>query len=323
MGTGGGTAEQQEEEGRVSLYQNVARLSSLAMTVDVLEENRSVKDVVGSAHQYYVPKKIYSSHAEKFIGSGKIKGLTENLVNDLCQRKISSTDLKKTFLREVEESFEVWFVETYPVRVHKGQESEKVAEIIVFFLKKNINANSIFADFVQGRLVFRPPFKSESPPFEEREPVLEMETGQSTQDVLCALEDVCSISVEDDDDGQEDTGSNKGSRRRWEIELARRNGVPVRLSLASKVRIFKLEKDIIIYFCVNCVYVASIKFQARMRDLVSHVAGYYRLCEKWTFSLSSSLRYPASVDPCAADNVHGPVGTDFAEAKFRQKTRMA
>ncbi len=135
MGSGGGTAEQQEEEGRVSLYQNVARLSSLAMTVDVLDENRSVKDVVGSAHQYYVPKKIYSSHAEKFIGSGKIKGLTENLVNDLCQRKISSTDLKKTFLREVEESFEVWFVETYPVRVHKGQESEKVAEIIVLFQK--------------------------------------------------------------------------------------------------------------------------------------------------------------------------------------------
>ncbi len=77
--------------------------------------------------------------------------------------------------------------------------------------------------------------------------------------------------------------------------MARRNGIPVRLSVDS---------------VMEC------------KSMVSHLAGYYRLCEKWSFSLCSLVHFPVTLDFCMANNVHGPVTLEFVEEKFRQKSRQ-
>ena len=42
------------------------------MAVDVLDENKSIKEVVKNAGAY-VPKEIFATQAEKFIGSSKVE----------------------------------------------------------------------------------------------------------------------------------------------------------------------------------------------------------------------------------------------------------
>ena len=41
------------------------------MAVDVLDEDKSIKDVAKSASAY-IPKEIFASQAEKFIGNSKV-----------------------------------------------------------------------------------------------------------------------------------------------------------------------------------------------------------------------------------------------------------
>ncbi len=190
---------------------------------------------------------------------------------DLLKKNVNSTQLKKTFLSEIEEAFVSCFREVYDARLHQGPASSTEAS-------------------QQVRLAFRPPYKSESPPFEEREPAIEVDyadgsagqRGGRGAEVLCTLEDVCNISVNEGDNG-------------CGLELARRNGVPIHIWMPTGME---------------------------GRDFVSHVAGYYRLCEKWTFPLSTHLRYPASLDFCMANNVHGPVTNVFVEDKFKYKSRQ-
>ncbi len=191
----------------------------------------------------------------------QVRELIGEWVTNHQERKVSSTQLKKAFLADAEEFFESCFCEE--------------------FFAKLVPLTGPVDSGREVRLVLKPPFKRESPPFEETEPALEAASAEDGRsELLCTLEDVCNISLDEDGTG---------------LELARRNGIPLRLAVRTRME---------------------------GRDLISHLAGFYRLCEKWTFSLSGELRYPASLDFCIPNNVHGPVTNNFVESKFKQKSKQ-
>ncbi|CAG7733213.1 unnamed protein product [Allacma fusca] len=57
------------------------------------------------------------------------------------------------------------------------------------------------------------------------------------------------------------------------------------------------------------------KSQDQVQSFVSHLDGYYRLCEKWTFNLCKDLVSP-SLTKLRMNKCHGPVGEKFAHQKL-------
>ena len=74
------------------------------------------------------------------------------------------------------------------------------------------------------------------------------------------------------------------------IELSRKNGVPLYFTLHS-------DQD--------------------EAALLSLLCGYYRLTEKWTFSLSTEVRFP-TLEWLTVNKVHGPITKEFAVDKLKK-----
>jgi len=74
------------------------------------------------------------------------------------------------------------------------------------------------------------------------------------------------------------------------IEISRKNGVPLYFSLDT-------END--------------------TTSLLALLCGYYRVAEKWTFSLCTELKFPL-LEVLLANKVHGPVSRAFAEEKLKK-----
>jgi Janus kinase 2/BCL2-associated athanogene 2 len=75
------------------------------------------------------------------------------------------------------------------------------------------------------------------------------------------------------------------------IEISRKNGIPLYFRLGS---------------------------QGEAASLLSLLCGYYRLAEKWTFSLCTELRWPRLEELLAA-KAHGPVTREWVVEKLRRK----
>ena len=128
------------------------------------------------------------------------------------------------------------------------------------------------------------PFKSEEKPFDEKEPTVVMEEGKPSSRTIGSIlkeeeKQICTVEelcyISVADSG-------KG------IQLGRKNGTHV---------CFEFSK------------------QAQARSFLTLVSGYYRLCEKWTFSLCDAISFP-NLQDLLSDHVHGPIQTEFAERKF-------
>ena len=129
------------------------------------------------------------------------------------------------------------------------------------------------------------PFKSEEKPYEELEPTVTIEehkVGNSKKNKVVLLENekqICTIEelcyISVDD-------SEKG------IQLGRKNGTHICF-------VFQKKED--------------------ARSFLTLISGYYRLCEKWTFSLCDAIIFP-HLQQLLKDQVHGPIQTEFAERKF-------
>ena len=78
------------------------------------------------------------------------------------------------------------------------------------------------------------------------------------------------------------------------MEVSRKTGIPVYLRLASP---------------------------AEATSLLALLCGYYRLGEKWTFSLCSELRWPR-LEELLEGKVHGPVTAAWAEKMLRRKAAL-
>ena len=96
--------------------------------------------------------------------------------------------------------------------------------------------------------------------------------------LLCTVEDLCHITV-------------RHESSPTEIEISRKTGIPL-------------------YF----------KFRSGLECLsfLSHLTGYYRLCEKWSFSLCNDVVYPR-LKYNAANNVHGPLKMGERKNIFKPK----
>ena len=89
---------------------------------------------------------------------------------------------------------------------------------------------------------------------------------------LCTIEDICHMTVR-----QEQLSSSNAAYP--EIEISRKNGIPV-------------------YF--------RFRSQLECMSFLGQLTGYYRLCEKWSFSLCNDIIYPR-LKVNTSNNVHGPV----------------
>ena len=135
------------------------------------------------------------------------------------------------------------------------------------------------------RLKVTVPFKSEEKPFDELEPtvVVDEKRVRSAKKMSGILQEeekqICTIEelcyISVADSGKC-------------IQLGRKNGTHV------------------------CFVFAK---QAHARSFLTLVSGYYRLCEKWTFSLCDAIIFPHLQD-LMRNHTHGPIHTEFAERKF-------
>lgn len=80
-------------------------------------------------------------------------------------------------------------------------------------------------------------------------------------------------------------------KSRVEIEISRRNGIPH-------------------YFTFNS--------ERELKSFVSLLDGYYRLSEKWSFSLCSDISSP-HLNRLKNNKCHGPISDEFAHKKLREK----
>lgn len=123
------------------------------------------------------------------------------------------------------------------------------------------------------------------PPGKDQEPSLDMEPlpfrPRDKRKELCLLDQLSHISVEERDDGV------------IAIQLARKNGIPFYMTMNSK-------------------------FEALA--FLSHVCGYYRLCEKWTVSLTTFIVFP-SLDQNLSEKIHGPITREFINEKMNANNR--
>ncbi|TRY68639.1 hypothetical protein TCAL_08883, partial [Tigriopus californicus] len=123
------------------------------------------------------------------------------------------------------------------------------------------------------------------PPGKDVEPNLEMEPlpfrPRDKRKELCLIDQLSQISVEERDDGV------------IGIQLARKNGIPFYMNMNSKME--------------------ALAF-------LSHVCGYYRLCEKWTISLTTFIVFP-SLDQYLSEKIHGPITREFVNEKMNASNR--
>ena len=135
------------------------------------------------------------------------------------------------------------------------------------------------------RLKVTVPFKSEEKPFEEWEPTLVMEeertrSNKEFHSILTEEEkQICTI---------EELCYISVAKSGNGIQLGRKNGTHVSF-LFSK--------------------------QSQVSSFLTLVSGYYRLCEKWIFSLCDAIVFP-TMQSLLKEHVHGPIHPDFAERKF-------
>ena len=75
-----------------------------------------------------------------------------------------------------------------------------------------------------------------------------------------------------------------------DIEISRKSGVPMYFRMTSN---------------------------ADLKSLLTLLCSYYRLSEKWNFSLSTEVGFPI-LERLSAAKVHGPISKGFAEDKLRK-----
>ena len=135
-------------------------------------------------------------------------------------------------------------------------------------------------------LIITPPFHGYTPPFLEKDPELQMEQLVSSHSgkIIGNVQTLCSV---------EDICYITASDDCLQLEISRKNGIPCYLKMGNR-------------------------FDAL--SFLSHLSGYYRLCEKWTFSLCNAVTYP-SLNFNLNNNIHGPIRNEDVESKFLHKVK--
>ena len=244
------------ERKRVKFLAAIVRVVSICIVIDMYVKEKEKKEIF-KKFEKYVPKEVWSSSAEKMMQSSKFKGHSERIVDKILAEKNTVDELKLLYLNEVQTSFSKYFEEVYPnIELRDLAQLSKISEVVV---------------------KVSPPLKTHVPPHEERSGLLSAVIESTQEEInLCTIEEICNIS----------TTANESTVN---VEIARRNGVPIYLAIRSS---------------------------ERASSLLTALCGYYRLSEKWTFILCPSITYP-SLETLLKSKVHGPVDQQFVIEKFK------
>ena len=273
-------SDEAEREVKRDLLHKMQNLVMLSLAVAARDEALSEKEIQKSVDKF-APKNMWQNIAEKKISMSPLFDGVADAVQKL-KGQHNSEVLKLEYLCKMEEFFPDYYCARFGEALWNRQDghTEKV------------------------RLFVRPPMRGRrsasdaAPPPPEAEPELQMYSVVKSESpeaaallvpaalpvMTCAVEEIINVSV-GDEDGLASPGVS--------VEISRKSGIPLYLKLPSR---------------------------PHFASLVSHLGGYYRLCEKWTFSLCGELRH-ASLQFNMANNVHGPVSDEFVEEKFAQKCK--
>ena len=246
---------------RVKFLAASLRMVSIGIVIDMSVKEKEKKEIF-KHFATYVPKEVWSSSAEKMVAFNKFKVTSEDQVDKIVAERKTVDELKLLYLNEVQTYFSKYFEETYPHVELRVLGQKTVSKVII---------------------KISPPLKTHVPPFEERNGLLSAVNQSTLEDMeLCTIEEICNISTTSMD-------SSKESAAPVNVEIARKNGVPIYLSIPS----------------------TSIAL-----SLLTTLCGYYRLSEKWIFILCPSITYP-SLETLLKSKVHGPVDQQFVIEKFK------
>ena len=188
---------------RKKLLVAIVQVASLNIIIDIHTQKKTKEDVFKD-FDAYIPKEVWSSSAEKMLAFNKFRQTAWELVDTLMARKFSVDQLKIHFLNEIQASFFSYFEETYAKVELRDLASKVVTNVTLKIL---------------------PPLKLHMPPNEEKEAHLCAFNHNTQEEInLCTIEEICNIS----------STSLGTSEETVNVEIARKNGVPIYLTIKNR-----------------------------------------------------------------------------------------
>lgn len=205
----------------------------------------------------------------------------------LWSSKIEKTTQASHLKSSVEDMIQNLIGQNKTGNEHKLSFLEALENLVPNFFSEEYETEWHKSDGTTGRvdtyhvkLVIKPPFRLFTPPYEETDAEIQCvqvfsQVKEPFVQTLATVEDICYINLSEVAEGHR-------------LELARRNGIPL---------------------------VFVFKDRPRVLSFLGHVCGYYRLSEKWTFSLCGDIIYP-SLNFNLANKIHGPIRLEDVDMKF-------
>jgi len=220
--------------------------------------------------------------------------VAKNLAIDIIDGKIDRKEISKYYKDYIPKGM-IEGLEHVAVMFTKSSLQNHVNRILQLYLQFG-NSIPLMDNFVKQTEIFFPSY------FCECYPAHFVEVGQVPQEVklVCVppKEDksasLVMVKLNDLEKFTEvtriDEICNIAVRDGKDIEISHKNGVPLCFSL------FKTQDQV---------------------SLLTLLCSYYRLTEKWTFSLCTQVSFPV-LESLSKNKVHGPIPKDFAEEKLKK-----
>ena len=274
------TSDEAEREVKRDLMHKMQNLVLLNLAVAAHDEALSEKEIQKSVDKF-VPKNMWQHIGERMISMSPL--FSEAVVAaQKLKKEHESEILKLEYLCKMEEFFPDYYCARFGEALWSRPDGQ--TERVRIFVKSPMKGKGSVNDSSPTPLESEPELQMYTIVKNENPDAAALLVPTTLPVMTCAVEEICNVSF------GEGSGTASSS---VSVEISRRSGIPLYLKLPSR---------------------------SHFASLVSHLSGYYRLSEKWTFSLCNQIYY-ASLHFNMSNNVHGPVSDEFVEEKFAQKCK--